>query len=315
MTGNRTEPEAVLDILGLGCVAVDDLLYVAAYPAPDTKVQVRHRERQCGGLTGTALVAAARLGARCAYAGVLGEDDDSRFVRETFRREGVLVDYLVSRPGARPIHSTIIVDEDRQTRTVFYDLAGSVGADPDWPSAEVIRTARVLLVDHYGVEGTLRAAHLAHAVGIPVVADLERSDRPRFPELLALADHLVIGRAFAEKLTGAADPAVAVDRLWSGQRRAVVVTCGAAGSWYRGESGPPQHQPAFPVAVVDTTGCGDVFHGAYAAALARGLDLAARVRFAAATAALKATRAGGQAGIPTRAATEAFLHEHGSAVG
>jgi sugar/nucleoside kinase (ribokinase family) len=314
MAGNRTEPEAALDILGLGCVAVDDLLYVAAYPVPDSKVQVRRRERQGGGQTGTALVAAARLGARCAYAGVLGEDEDSRFVRETFQREGVLVDYLLSRPGARPIRSTIIVDEGRQTRTVFYDLASSVGADPDWPGAEVIRAAHVLLVDHYGVEGILRAAHIAQAAGIPVVADLERSDRPRFPELLALAEHLVIGRAFAEQLTGAADPAVAVDRLWSGPRRAVVVTCGAAGNWYRGEAGTPRHQPAFPVPVVDTTGCGDVFHGAYAVALARGLDLAARVRFAAAAAALKATRAGGQAGIPTLAATEAFVQEHGPAV-
>jgi sulfofructose kinase len=315
MAGNRTEPEAALDVLGLGCVAVDDLLYVAAYPPPDAKVQVQRRRRQCGGLTGTALVAAARLGARCAYAGVLGEDDDSAFVRQTFRREGVLVDYLLSRPGARPIRSTVVVDEGRQTRTVFYDLAGSVGADPQWPDTDVIRAARVLLVDHYGVEGIIRAARVAHEAGIPVVADLERSDRPRFPELLALADHLVISRAFAEKLTDASGPAVAVDRLWSGQRQAVVVTCGAAGCWYRGEAGPPRHQPAFPVAVVDTTGCGDVFHGAYAAALARGLDLAGRVRFAAAAAALKATRAGGQAGIPTRAATEAFLQEHGPAAG
>jgi sugar/nucleoside kinase (ribokinase family) len=63
---------------------------------------------------------------------------------------------------------------------------------------------------------------------------------------------------------------------------------------------------------VDTTGCGDVFHGAYASALARGLSLAERVRFAAAAAALKATRPGGQAGIPTRPEVEAFLQEHAS---
>src|SRR5262249_47191307 len=78
-----------LDVLGLGCVAGDDLLYVAAYPPADAKVQVRRRERQCGGLTGTALVAAARLGSRCAYAGVLGEDEDSRFVVDCLRREGI----------------------------------------------------------------------------------------------------------------------------------------------------------------------------------------------------------------------------------
>jgi sulfofructose kinase len=64
--------------------------------------------------------------------------------------------------------------------------------------------------------------------------------------------------------------------------------------------------------VVDTTGCGDVFHGAYAAALARGLDLAGRVRFASAAAALKAMRAGAQAGIPTRAAVEEFIRDRSS---
>ncbi len=61
------------DILGLGCTAVDDLIYVESYPAADSKVRIRRRERQGGGLTGTALVAAARMGARCQYAGGLGE--------------------------------------------------------------------------------------------------------------------------------------------------------------------------------------------------------------------------------------------------
>jgi sulfofructose kinase len=299
---------AALDVLGLGCVAVDDLLYVASYPLPDTKVQVLRRQRQCGGLTGTALVAAARFGARCAYAGTLGEDDDSRFVVETFRREGLVNEHLLFRADARPIRSTIIVDENKKTRTILYDLAGSVGADPHWPADEVIRRARVLLVDHYGVEGILRAMRIGRPAGIPVVADLERSDRPGFAELLAEVDHLIVSRKFAEKLTGAPDPAVAVARLWSDARAVVVVTCGAAGCWYlgRGEACPRQ-QPAFPVNVVDTTGCGDVFHGTYAAALAQGFDLNQRLRFASAAAALKATGRGGQAAIPTRTATEEFL--------
>jgi sugar/nucleoside kinase (ribokinase family) len=146
-----------------------------------------------------------------------------------------------------------------------------------------------------------------------VVADLERSDRPRFSELLDLVDHPIVSRDFAEQLTGASDPAVAVARLWTDARAAVVVTCGADGCWYAGDAGPgpPRHRPAFPVPAVDTTGCGDVFHGAYASALARGLGLDERVRLACAAAALKATRPGGQAGIPTRAAVEAFLQGQG----
>src|ERR1044071_3929876 len=78
-----------LDVLGLGCAAVDDIFYVEQYPPPDAKIHVLKRERHCGGLTATALVAAARLGARCAFAGTLGYDEGSEFVLETFRREGV----------------------------------------------------------------------------------------------------------------------------------------------------------------------------------------------------------------------------------
>jgi sugar/nucleoside kinase (ribokinase family) len=300
---------AAWDILGLGCVAVDDLIYVPSYPPADAKVRVRHRERQCGGLTATALVAAARLGARCAFAGVLGSDDDSQFVIDCFRREGIDVRHLVRRPDARPIHSTIIVDEGRHTRTIFFDLAGSVGAAPDFPPPEVIRAARVLYVDHYGIEGMTRAARLARAAAIPVVADLERNEWPGFDDLLALVDHLIVSRDFAARLTGSADPAAALSRLWTSQRQVVVITCGPEGCWYLEAADPaaPRHQPAFAVRTVDTTGCGDVFHGAYASALARGLDVPARLRFAAAAAALKANRTGGQAGIPTRAATEEFL--------
>src|SRR5436309_894891 len=94
------------DVLGLGCVTIDDLLYVAAYPAPDTKTPVLRRERQCGGLIGTALVAAARLGSKCAYAGLLGDDEFSAFVMERFRQEGIDVTHRVYRPEAKPIHST-----------------------------------------------------------------------------------------------------------------------------------------------------------------------------------------------------------------
>jgi sulfofructose kinase len=75
---------APLDILGVGSVAVDDLLAVAAYPPADAKARVLRRERQCGGLTGTALVTAARSGARCGYAGVVGTDELSDEIAHQF---------------------------------------------------------------------------------------------------------------------------------------------------------------------------------------------------------------------------------------
>src|SRR5207302_1014308 len=136
------------------------------------------RERQCGGLTATALVAAARLGARAAYAAVLGDDADSCFVIDTLQREKVDTQFVRRRADARPIHSTILVDEANLTRTILFDLTGSTGADPTWPPEEIIRAAKVLYVDHYGIEGMIRAARIARAAGIAVVADLERNEWP-----------------------------------------------------------------------------------------------------------------------------------------
>jgi ribokinase/sulfofructose kinase len=129
-----------------------------------------------------------------------------------------------------------------------------------------------VLVDHIGVAGMARAARVARAAGIAVVADFERDPGPGFPALLAPADHLVVGRDFAARLTGEADPAAAARALWRVDRAAAVVTCGASGCWAAEGPGPgaPRHRPAFAVATVDTTGCGDVFHGAYAAAPERG---------------------------------------------
>jgi len=166
----------------------------------------------------------------------------------------------------------------------------------------------VLFVDNIGVSGMTRAARIARRSGIPVVADFDSAHDPQFFELLPLADHLIISATFAKTLTGEAAPAKAATKLCLGSRQVVVVTSGAKGCWYLAAGGTaPKHQAAFKVKAVDTTGCGDVFHGAYAAGLAWGMELAERIRFAAAAAALKATEPGGQAGIPLRAVVEKFL--------
>jgi len=306
-------PPPRFDVLGIGVVAVDDLLYVDEYPRADSKVQVRRRCRQCGGLTGTALVAAARLGSRCAYAGMLGDDELSRFVIDRFTQEGIDLNHRVRRSDAWPGYSTIIVEQRRKTRTIFSSIDGAVGADPSRPDAELIRAAGALLVDHHGLEGTIRAATIARQSGVGVVADLERDPGPPFDRLLALVDHLIISERFARELTVAEDPAEAVVKLWSDDRQAVVVTCGASGCWYRGPEpdAVARHVPAFPVEAVDTTGCGDVFHGAYASALASGRDLHGRIVIASAVAALKAIKPGGQAGCPTLREVNDFLAERG----
>jgi sulfofructose kinase len=306
---DATGPLSTVEVLGLGAVAVDDLIYVDAYPPPDFKARVVRLERHCGGLTGTALVASARLGARCAYAGIMGTDELSAFALSHLEREGVDVSAVERRRWAGPVHSHIIVDQQHGTRNIFSYRPKLVGASLRTPAA-AITSCRVLLVDHIGVPGMIRAARLARGAGIPVVGDIERDRDPQLRELLDLADHLIVSKAFATKLTGAKSPANAIRRLARPDRQVSVVTCGAEGCWYLAQGWlQAKHQPAFKVKVVDTTGCGDVFHGAYAFALARGMGVEQRIRLASATAALKATQPGGQAGIPSLRAVRRFLQQ------
>lgn len=295
------------DVLGFGAIAVDDLLYVEQYPPADAKMPVSDTVRQGGGLTATALVAVARLGGSAAYAGVLDDDDLSRYAIASLEEEGVDCSLVRRQPGARPVWAVVVISRSTGTRNIFSDARRFVAREPQEMTDALIRQCRVLFVDHRVARPAVAAAQIAHRLGIPVVADVERVLSPEVPEMMALADHLIVSQELAREVTGRDDPGSAVAQLARSERAATVVTAGEAGSWYVQGRGSVVHQPAFAVDVVDTTGCGDVFHGAYAALLARGEDVPRCILFAAATAALKATQPGGRSGIPSYAEVEAFL--------
>jgi sulfofructose kinase len=290
------------DVLGLGAVAVDDLVYVDHYPAVDTKEPIREWARQGGGLAGTALVTVARLGMRAAYFGCLGEEELSQFTRLEFIREGVDVTPIISIPDARPIHSIVIIEKPTGSRTLFFDVAGLQAPPLGYITPDLINKTRVLFVDHTLPVAGIKAAKLARTMGIPVVADIEASARAeddlRIVELVELVDHLVIGIEMAQHLSGREHPGEAAHEILNQGHQAVVVTVGDQGSWFCEERGNPQHQPALKVAVVDTVGCGDVFHGAYTASLAKGMQVSDAVKIATIAAGLKATKPGGRTGIP-----------------
>ena len=296
------------DVLGLGCTAVDDLFYVPSFPAPDEKVQVERSVRRFGGLTGVALITAARLGARCAYAGCLGTDELSLFVAGHFAEEGVDLAHAPRPAKAVVVRSTIVVGDDTGSRNVFFQNQGLIGAHDSLPAAKVIRASRVLFIDQYGMRGNLRAARVARAAGVAVVADFEDDTVPLFPEVLGCVDHLILSEDFALRTTQEPNAALAALALWDSDRATVLVTCGAKGCWSVSADHPRQarHHPAFAVRATDTTGCGDVFHGAYAASLARNDSLEQRIRLAAAAAAIKAMNNE----IPCLAAAQAFLQAH-----
>jgi sugar/nucleoside kinase (ribokinase family) len=251
------------------------------------------------------MVTAARMGATCAFAGCLSTDESSQYVADYFVGEGIDVSHAPRLAEARVVKSTIVVGQDIGSRNIFYKADGLIGAHDHLPPDEVIRNTRVLFIDQYGMKGNLRAARIARSVGASVVADFEDDSGPEFQEVLGLVDHLILSQDFARQTTRAQDPAQAAQALWQAGRAAVIITDGPNGCWTLATGGESavRHHPAFLVEAKDTTGCGDVFHGAYAACLARGDRLEDRIRFASAAAALRAK----EGEIPRCAAVEQFL--------
>lgn len=297
------------DILGIGTAAVDDLLLVEKFPQPDSKVNILESYRQGGGQTATAMAAAARQGAHSAFCCRLGFDELSLFTISELEKEGVDSSPCVQDTQGNPYHSIIIVESQHHTRTILHS-GGQVSPPLHVITEELVSRARVLFVDDNSGIGGIKAAAIARSLGIPVIADVEPDPPPELAELLPLIDHLVLGSELAGVLSGTQSEADMATTLSGAQRTCCVVTAGENGCWYSERGEPAVHVPGYTVDVVDTTGCGDVFHGVYAAAIARGEDVAYAVQLANASAAIKATRPGGRMGIPDLDAARNFIKEH-----
>jgi len=294
------------DILGIGTAAVDDLLYVDHFPVPDSKITIKNSMRQGGGQTATAMAAAARQGARAAFCCRLGLDELSDYTIRELEKEGVNCAFCIRDTEGSPYHSIIIVDLSTTTRTILHS-GGNVAPPADLITPELIRHAKVLFLDDNTRMAGIKAAQIARSMGIPVVADVEVDPPPEARELIPLVDHLIINAELGQILSGENQCGKMAAALSAQGRACCVITAGRLGCWFSQGGQEAQHIPAFEVNVVDTTGCGDVFHGAYAAAIARGNDIRQAVVIASASAALKAAKPGGRMGIPSLTDVENFI--------
>ena len=298
------------NLIGFGSVAVDDLLFLPFFPEPDSKLQVEKHLRLGGGLAGTALVAAARLGAISAYFGVFGHNDLSDFTLDAFQAEGVQTHLCLREADAKPLHSTILVDQSSGRRTILFSVDGFRSPPEGEISAEVFDECQMIFIDTFSLAIIDHVCSLASSLQIPILADIEDTTILDHLDALNKIDHLILNIQMARDVTGKKEPAEVLEALETPMRTASVITAGAEGCWYKELHKPVYYMPAYPVDAIDTTGCGDVFHGAYAAAILRACNIPNAVKQASAAAAIKATRAGGRAGIPNLEQLEQFIAAH-----
>lgn len=305
--------EERFDILGLGVSTVDELVVLDHLPFANHKQEIFSRNRQCGGLTGSALVAAARQGCSCGHVVSLGDGELSRFLRRGLEREGIRLLGSASDADVEPYYSLILVDRNSGERSILWDNSMSRPPVIDTACRARVMSAKCLFVDHVYAESVVDVVAEARHAGAEVVGDFERTTRGS-AALMDLANHIIVPLGYCRQLFGDdVVPEAAVRRLANVPGRSLAcVTDGTNGAWYALGGAPDDvgHQGAFAIdKVVDTTGCGDVFHGVYAAGLVAGLPPSERIRRASAAAAMKARVVGAQAGAPTRATLEAFLAE------
>jgi sulfofructose kinase len=296
MIGDFAIPDAAHPkVICLGLSALDRIWRVQApFSGGSEKIRAAEHLTEPGGMAGNAAVAAARLGGLVSFWGRAGKDDAGRAMADAFAAEGVdIACFRLFENGASSV-SGIIVDQAGERQIV--NFRGSFPTDPGWLPLSTLE-ADCVLADPRWPQGAEALFSKARQQDIPTVLDGDVADTDVFECLLPFTDHAI----FSEPgLSGFAGPDIgkALDHAASFGSCVVAVTRGDKGVVWL-ENGQTHEIPAPRVTAIDTTAAGDVFHGAYAFAIGAGLKTRDSMIFASEVAALKCTRAGGRAAIPT----------------
>jgi sulfofructose kinase len=301
--------DRAFDVVGLGCAAMDVVCLLERYPAQNEKVHALTMERHGGGPVGTALTAVARLGFRASFIGQVGDDFAGRFVISEFEREGVDVCSEVVQKDTDSSISVCLIDKKTGDRTVISKRGELAEVGPEALRVGAAGGGSILHVDGYDMGAAIAAARIAKENGTAVVYDCG-SVYDGTEELLKYTNVAVTSEKFARQMFGDAPLKDACYRLRECGPEYIGVTLGGRGAV--GLDGERFFEvPAFDVEVVDTTGAGDAFHGGLDAGVLLGLDFERAMVLAAAVAALKCTKLGGRAGLPTIDELRGFLAERG----
>ncbi|MBZ5561199.1 MAG: ribokinase [Acidobacteriia bacterium] len=297
---------AKADVVGLGLNATDTVIIVRELPALGGKERVVSLSRHAGGQVATALVTCQRLGLRARYIGKVGDDDAGRFQLASLRREGVDLRHTRVARHTPTQFGYILVDQRTGERTVFWDRDRGLTVSPKELNEQAIVTARALHVDGCDVEACLQAARWARRARIPVVADLDTVYK-KVEKLFPYIDYLLASANFLPAVTGQADPFRVLEYMSREYKIAVPgMTLGRDGALVYSD-GRFIYSPGFVVETVDTTGAGDVFHGAFIYGLLAGWNLDRTLDFSNALAGLNCTALGARGGIKSRAEAEKLM--------
>jgi sulfofructose kinase len=296
-------------VVGIGQCSYDYLALVETYPSVDTKKEVLEWHEQPGGPVATALVALSRLGVRCRFHGITGDDSSGDKIKKSLLSEGINAHGLIKRKGARSQLAFIAIEKYSAKRTIFWKRPSADPLHAEELGEDFLEGAHFLLLDGLMKDVSLFAAEQARNRNIPVMLDAGRS-RPGMLDLAELSDYVVASRDFANDVGWEINQEALQQERERLGCKILAVTLGDQGSVTVSKE---QYLsiPAFRVDAIDSTGAGDVFHGGYVYGLMHGWSLKDTILFATAFAAMKCARIGGRTGIRRYEEVKQFLAERG----
>lgn len=297
-------------VVGIGACVMDTLITVPNYPKEDTKLRALSSKAAGGGPTATGLVAVSKLGVSAGYIGVLAKDNGGGFLLEDFKKYGVDTALVEVKEGYRSFTSTIWLAKDNATRTCVFDKGDLPPLALDESKCKAIAEAEILMIDGNEMDAAEAACKIARQRGTKVLYDCGGLYQG-VERLLKVTDVMIPSEEFALGHTGCETVEKAAVKLYEMYHpEVVVITCGKEGGIiYEGKA--VEHYPAFLVDAVDTNGSGDVFHGAFAAAMVKGYSYKDCCVFASAVSALKCTGFGARESVPDEESVHRFLEQRG----
>ncbi|MEZ5401829.1 MAG: PfkB family carbohydrate kinase [Bryobacteraceae bacterium] len=287
------------DVVGVGLNATDTLLLVPRFPAYAGKEPFDEEILSPGGQVASAMVACAQLGLRVKYVGTVGDDERGRVQMESLHGSGINLDHVQVRRNTANQSAYIIIDRTTGERTVFWRRPEELRLEPEEIAEEMITCARMLHIDGHDTPAVERAARIARANGIPVTVDVDTVYHG-FDRVLTTIDYLVTSSEFPVRWTAENDPCRALEMIQNEYgMKVAAMTLGAHGALARVD-GRFHYSPAFVVNCADTTGAGDVFHGAFCYAVLEGMPIGDALEFSNAMAAINCTAVGARGRIGSR---------------
>lgn len=297
-----------VDILGYGISCVDYTALVEKIPKSDETINMLDFFRDVGGPVTVALNTFSALGGEAAYLGVIGRDDNGVLIKRSFKKFRINIDAIIEEKSSQSPCSIILVEKKNAKRAIIFNPGCAFnGKFTDFRINE-FKEIKYLYLDGVNTKEAINAAQWAKENNITVVLDAGVFT-PEMVKLIKKTDIVIASYHFLKEFSKESNIKNGIKEIKELGPGLAVVTKGSKGSYaYDGKN--YCYQAAFKIKPVDTTGAGDVFHGAFLFGLTQSWNLKKILEFASATAAIKIMRTRDNNSIPKYNEVIKFLRNY-----